>query len=70
MIVLMTLLGTYIAGLVISWEIYDMSGPDSGNVSAAIIMQVIKHIGKVLGTIFWPFVLLFEAIDFFYDLFK
>lgn len=68
--IIFAILGAYIAGMVIAWEIYDVSGPDSSNISAAIIMQIIKHTGKILGTIFWPFVLLFEIIDFFYDLFQ
>lgn len=70
MSVLIALLGTYIAGLIVSWHIYDVDGPKTSNVSAAIIIQLIKHTGKVLGTIFWPIVLLFETIDFFYDLYS
>lgn len=70
MSVLIALLGVYIAGLIISWEIYDIDGPNTSNVSGAIIIQLFKHIGKILGTIFWPLVLLFKTIDFFYDLFQ
>lgn len=64
MLILLAIFGAWLAGAIAAWEIYDVDGPKTSNVSAAIIIQVLKHTGKILGTIFWPFVLLLEIADF------
>jgi len=69
MFILLAIFGAWFAGAIVAWEIYDIEGPKTGNVSGAIIIWAFSYIGKIAGTIFWPFVLLFKIIDFFYDLF-
>lgn len=56
--------GVWLVGAIIAWKIYDIEGPKTSNVSAGIIMLAFQSIGKIAGTIFWPFVLLFKIVDF------